>query len=318
MVSCFAHFGRWGGGGSWIWRQKFWLDSKRGGEGWWWKVAEGGMDMASSGMPLEKIKASMRATWMAGDFGMVAKTATGAAQEFVERLPLTPGMQVLDVACGTGNVALPLARAGAVVTGVDIATNLLLQARERAVAEGLAVRFGEGDAEALPYEDGAFDAVVSMFGAMFAPRPERVASELGRVLKPGGVVAMANWNAASFSGRMFKVSGMHAPPPPGLAPPMLWGDETVVRERLAEKFEEIRTKLIAIDFDLPVNAAGAVEFFRRYFGPTQVAFGRLDEAGQAKFAAALEELWAGANVADDPEERTLVRNEYLEVVARRR
>ena len=282
------------------------------------KVHKGEMAMASSGVPLEQVKASMRATWMAGDFGVVAKTVAGAAQEFAERLPIAPGMRVLDVACGTGNVALPLARAGAVVTGVDIATNLLVQGRERAVSEGLTVTFDEGDAEALPYADGAFDAVVTMFGAMFAPRPEVVARELGRVLKPGGVLAMANWNPASFSGRMFKVSSMHVPPPPGLAPPVLWGDEAVVRERLAGEFEEIRTRLIPIDFDLPVNAAGAVEFFRRYFGPTQMAFGRLDEAGQAKFAAALEELWAGANVAEDPEERTLVRNEYLEVVARRR
>jgi SAM-dependent methyltransferase len=274
--------------------------------------------MASSGLPMEQIKASMRATWMAGDFGVVAKTISGAAEKFVERLPIVPGMRVLDVACGTGNAALPLARMGAVVTGVDIATNLLVQGRERAAAEGLAVKFDEGDAEQLPYADGSFDAVVTMFGAMFAPRPEVVASELARVLKPGGLLAMANWNPASFTGRMFKVGSMHAPPPPGLVAPVLWGDEVTVRERLGEKFDAIRTELIPVDFDMPVNAAGAVAFFRKYFGPTQVAFGRLDEAGQAKFAEALEELWAGANVAENPEERTLVKNEYLEVVARRR
>jgi SAM-dependent methyltransferase len=274
--------------------------------------------MASSGIPMEQIKASMRATWMAGDFGVVAKTVEVAAEEFVKRLPITSGMKVLDVACGTGNVAIPAARKGAVVTGVDIATNLLEQGRERAAVEGLEVTFDEGDAEALPYADGAFDAVVTMFGAMFAPRPERVAAELARVLKPGGLLAMANWNPASFSGRMFKVGSMHVPPPPGLAPPVLWGDEATVRERLAEGFTEIRTELIPVDFDMPMNAAGAVAFFRRYFGPTQMAFARLDEAGQAKFAEALEELWAGANVAENPDERTLVRNEYLEVVARRR
>jgi len=274
--------------------------------------------MASSGPPMEQIKASMRATWMAGDFGVVAKTISGAAEKFVERLPIVPGMRVLDVACGTGNAALPLARMGAVVTGVDIATNLLVQGRERAAAEGLAVKFDEGDAEQLPYADGSFDAVVTMFGAMFAPRPEVVASELARVLKPGGLLAMANWNPASFTGKMFKVGSMHAPPPPGLVAPVLWGDEVTVRGRLGEKFDAIRTELIPVDFDMPVNAAGAVAFFRKYFGPTQMAFGRLDEAGQAKFAEALEELWAGANVAENPGERTLVKNEYLEVVARRR
>jgi SAM-dependent methyltransferase len=269
-------------------------------------------------MPMEQIKASMRATWMAGDFGVVAKTIAKAAEEFVRRLPITPGMQVLDVACGTGNTAIPAARLGAVVTGVDIAANLLVQARERAAVEGLMATFDEGDAEQLPYADASFDAVVTMFGAMFAPRPELVAAELARVLKPGGVLAMANWNPASFSGKMFKVSSMHVPPPPGLTPPVLWGDEGVVGERLAAKFDEIRVQLIPIDFDLPVSPAGAVAFFRKYFGPTQMAFARLDEVGQAKFAEALETLWSSANVADDPTEHTLVRNEYLEVVARRR
>ena len=282
------------------------------------KTIQGDVLMASSGMPLEQIKAGMRAAWMAGDFGMVAKTVAGAAQEFVERLPIAPGSHVLDVACGTGNVALPLARAGAVVTGVDIATNLLVQGRERAVAEGLPVKFDEGDAEALPYADGSFDAVVTMFGAMFAPRPEVVAKELARVLKPGGLLAMANWNPTSFSGKMFKLGAQHAPPPPGLAPPILWGDDATVRTRLEEDFRGIQTELIPIDFDMPMNAEGAVEFFRKYFGPTQMAFARLDEAGQAKFAEALEELWSGANVSEDPTERTLVRNEYLQVVARRK
>jgi SAM-dependent methyltransferase len=274
--------------------------------------------MASCGMPMEQIKASMRASWMAGDFGVVAKTVAKAAEEFVQRLPITAGMRVLDVACGTGNTAIPEARLGAAVTGVDIASNLLMQARERAAAEGVAVMFDEGDAEQLPYADASFDAVVTMFGAMFAPRPEMVAAEFARVLKPGGMLAMANWNPGSFSGKMFKVGSMHVPPPPGLAPPVLWGDDGVVRERLAANFDEIRTELIPIDFDMPVDPAGAVAFFRKYFGPTQMAFAQLDEEGQARFTEDMEALWAGANVAEDPAEHTLVRNEYLEVVARRR
>jgi SAM-dependent methyltransferase len=204
-----------------------------------------------------------------------------------------------------------------VVTGVDIAENLLVQARERAAAEGLTVSFDEGDAEALPYPAASFDVVVSMFGAMFAPRPELVASELGRVLKPGGRLAMANWNPQSFSGRMFKVGAQHVPPPPGIAPPVLWGDEATVRARLAPYFGEIETKLIGIDFDMATNPAGAVAFFREYFGPTKVAFERLDEAGKAAFAGDLERLWAGANVAEETG-RTLVKNEYLEVRGVRR
>ena len=271
--------------------------------------------MFAQPVDIGKIKESMRATWMAGDFGVVAKTIAGGAEAFIGRLPIVPGMRVLDVACGTGNTAIPAARLGAQVTGVDIASNLIEQARERAVTEGVVATFDEGDAEQLPYEDGSFDAVVTMFGAMFAPRYKLVASEMARVLKPGGLLAMANWNPASFSGQMFRVGGKHVPPPAGIAPPVLWGDEAAVLERLEPHFSEIRTELIPIDFDLPTNAAGAVAFFRKYFGPTQMAFSRLDEEGQAAFAADLEALWAGANVAEDRENRVLIRNEYLQVTA---
>lgn len=274
--------------------------------------------MSTAVPAMEQIKASMRAAWMAGDFGVVAKTISGSAEGFAARLGIAAGARVLDVACGTGNVAVPLARAGCVVTGVDIAPNLLVQARERAAAEELRVHFDEGDAEQLPYADGSFDAVVTMFGAMFAPRPEMVVTEFARVLRPGGLLAMANWNPESFSGQMFRVSANHVPPAPGLQPPVLWGDDTTARARLEANFAEVRTELIPVMFDLPMNPAGAVQFFRRYFGPTQVAFGRLDDAGQARLAEDLEALWAGANVAENPAERTLVRNEYREVTARRR
>ena len=266
-------------------------------------------------LALQQLKARMRASWMAGDFGVVAKTIARGAEIFITRLGLPPGSLVLDVACGTGNLAIPLARQGCTVTGLDIAPNLLKQARERAAAENLTITFDEGDAEQLPYANASFDAVVSMFGAMFAPRPDVVASELARVLKPGGQLAMANWNPASFSGEMFQVSNRHVPPPPGLPAPVLWGDETHVRQRLAPFFEEIETELIAIDFDMPTNAAGAVAFFRKYFGPTQMAFQRLDEAGQSALTADLEALWAGANIAPEPENHLLVPNEYLRVTA---
>jgi len=266
---------------------------------------------------MDQIKASMRATWIAGDFGVVAKTIAAGAEAFVQRLPSPAGLRVLDVACGTGNLAIPLARLGASVVGVDIAPNLIVQARERAAAESLAATFDEGDAEQLPYADASFDMVVTMFGAMFAPRPEIVAGELARVLKPGGLLAMANWNPASFSGQMFKVGGQHAPPPPGIPPPVLWGDGDTVRQRLAPYFTGVRTELVPIDFDLPTSPAGAVAFFRQYFGPTQVAFNRLDSAGQAAFAGDLEQLWSSANVAPDPATHTLVRNQYLQVTATR-
>jgi hypothetical protein len=153
---------------------------------------------------------------------------------------------------------------------------------------------------------------------MFAPRYKLVASEMARVLKPGGWLAMANWNPASFSGRMFRVSSKFVPPHAGIAPPVLWGDEATVRERLEPHFEEIQTELVPVDFDMPVSPTGAVAFFRKYFGPTQVAFSRLDEEGQAAMQAELVALWTEANVADTPETRTLIRNEYLKVTGRRR
>lgn len=274
--------------------------------------------MQNQAPSIEAIKSSMRATWIAGDFGVIAKTISGAGAAFIDRLRVPAGASVLDVATGTGNLAIPLAHGGAVVTGVDIAPNLLEQARERAAAEGVEAQFDEGDAEALPYPDASFDVVVSMFGAMFAPRPELVAAELARVLKPHSMLAMANWNPASFSGKMFKVGSQYVPPPPGVAPPVLWGDEATLRARLASDFDEIETELVPVDFDLPMSVPDVVRFFRRYFGPTQMAYNKLDEPGQAAMTADLEALWGGANVADDPSVRTLVRNEYLKVTARRK
>jgi SAM-dependent methyltransferase len=267
--------------------------------------------------PIEQIKAAMRSTWMAGDFGVVAKTISAGADAFIARLAIPAGSRVLDVACGTGNTAIPLAQRGCVVTGVDIAPNLLVQARERAAQEGLTITFDEGDAEQLPYPDASFDAVVTMFGAMFAPRPELVASELARVLKPGGLLAMANWNPASFTGDMFRLGSKHVPPPPGLLPPVLWGDDATVRQRLAPHFAHIQTELIPIDFDMPTSPAGAVAFFRQYFGPTKMAFSRLDEPGQAAMATDLEALWSSANTSPNPATHTLVHNQYLQVTANR-
>jgi 2-polyprenyl-3-methyl-5-hydroxy-6-metoxy-1,4-benzoquinol methylase len=266
--------------------------------------------------PIAQIKASMRTAWMAGDFGVVAKQNIRAAEQFARRLSIPAGARVLDVACGTGNVAIPLARQGCIVTGVDIAPNLLVQGRQRAADEDLEITFKEGDAEQLPYPDASFDAVVSMWGAMFAPRPELVAAECARVLVPGGLLAMANWNPASFSGRMFQVNARHLPPPPGVPPPVLWGDEPIVHERLASAFTSIQTQIIQIEIDLPMTPPEVVAFFRTWFGPTQMAFARLDPAGRQALTADLENLYASANVSPDPT-RTLIANEYLQVLATR-
>ena len=271
--------------------------------------------MAATITETESLKARLKATWMAGDFGVIAKATQPGADDFIARLGIAPGTAVLDVACGSGNLAIPAARAGARVTGVDIATNLLEQARARAEADGLSIRFDEGDAESLPYPDASFDVVVSMFGAMFAPRPEQVAAELVRVCRPGGRIAMANWTPDGFIGRMFKIGGKHVPPPPNMPPPVKWGDEAAVRERLGEGIADLQLTRRMCPFKYPFPPAEVVESFRAYYGPTQRAFDALDADGQAALRSDLERLWAEHNRATDG--TTQVEGEYLEVIAKR-
>lgn len=268
--------------------------------------------MASLPEGFGELKQRLRAMWMAGDFGEIAKLNSQGAEDFIERLHLKPGTKLLDVACGTGNQSIPAARAGAEVIGLDIATNLLEQARQRAAAERLKIEFIEGDAEKLPYEAARFDVVVSMFGAMFAPRPEVVASELLRVCRPGGLIAMGNWTPNGFVGQMFKITARHAPPPPGMPAPSLWGDEKVVTERLGGKARLKMTRQHLL-FDYPFAPSAAVAFFRKYFGPTQTTFARLDEAGQKALAGDLTEHWARNNQGDP--DHTVIKAEYLEVHA---
>ena len=264
---------------------------------------------------IEPLKEKLKATWMAGDFGRIAEQISASGEEFIKRLDLKAGDRVLDVACGSGNLAIPAARTGATVTGVDIAPNLLEQARERAKSEGLTVQFDEGDAEQLPYEDAAFDVVVTMYGAMFAPRPELVAAELVRVCRPGGRIAMANWTPAGFIGQMFKTTGKHVPPPPSMPSPVLWGDEQKVRERLSDGVSDLQLTPRMCAFNFKFSPAEVVEFFRSYYGPTQRAFATLDEAGQKALREDLVQLWSDNNQAKDGS--THVEGEYLEVVATR-
>lgn len=264
---------------------------------------------------MEALKSKLRATWIAGDFGEIAKSIETGAEEFVARLDLKPDMQVLDVACGTGNLAIPAATTGATVTGVDIAPNLIESAIARAAAEGVEAKFDVGDAEDLPYDDASFDIVMTMFGAMFAPRPDVTAAELIRVCKPGGLIAMANWTPEAFTGQMFKTNAKHVPPPPNMPSPILWGTEDKVRERLADGIADLKMTRRKITFNYPFGPAEVVEHFRKYFGPTQKAFESLDAEGQAALRADLEELWTVNNQATDG--TTLVESEYLEVCARK-
>jgi SAM-dependent methyltransferase len=260
---------------------------------------------------METLKSRLKVTWMSGDFDKIAKIIQPGAEEFIERLALPPGARVLDVACGSGNLSLPAARAGAIVTGIDIAPNLIETARLRTLAEGLKIKFDEGDAEQLPYADASFDVVVSMFGAMFAPQPGLAAAELLRVCRPGGRIAMANWTPAGFIGQMFKTTAAHTPPP-NIPSPLLWGDENTVRERLRSDFADIRLTRRMISFRLPMTPEQTVDYFRVWYGPTLRAFAALDEDGQAALRRDLTRLWSEHNRATGG--TTHVEAEYLEVL----
>lgn len=263
---------------------------------------------------LESLKTKLRSVWIAGDFGQIAKSIEDGAAEFVERLNLqADGRTVLDVACGTGNLALPAARLGARVTGIDIAPNLIEQARVNAEAENLQIRFDVGDAENMPYEDASFDAVITMFGAMFAPRPDVTAAELKRVCRSEGLIAMANWTPTGFTGQMFKTGAKYVAPPANMPAPVLWGDEATVRERFADGVADLKMTRRKIMFVFPFSPNEVVEHFRKYFGPTNTVFAILDAERQAALRRDLEELWTANNQATDG--TTRVESEYLEVVA---
>ncbi|HET9467677.1 MAG TPA: class I SAM-dependent methyltransferase [Vicinamibacterales bacterium] len=254
----------------------------------------------------------VRATWTDGDFGRIAPSFENGAATFITRLGLTGRDDVLDVACGTGNTALPAARTGARVTAIDIAPNLLEQLGSRAVREALALDIHEGNCEALPFEGDRFDTVITMYGAMFAARPERAAAELLRVCRAGGKVAMANWTRTGFIGKMLKTTVAFVPAPSDVPSPLLWGDPEVVQERLAGA-ASLTVNRRMMPFQFPVSPSGVVQLFRDYYGPTKRAFERLDVAQQAAFHASLTELWSEHNQATDGS--TYVESEYLEVVA---
>ena len=264
---------------------------------------------------LLELKQALRDTWMAGDFGQIARYMEEEAESFVECLGVLAGMKVLDVACGTGNVAVPAARKGAQVVGIDIAPNLLEQARQRVEGESLQATFEEGDAEQLPYPDGYFDVVVSMFGAMFAPRPEQVASELVRVCRRGGKIAMANWTPEGAAGEMFRLRERYLPSPAGIPAPALWGDESVVRDRLSAHGVHVETARRTFIYELPFSPSEVVQLFREYFGPTKIAFSRLDATSQIAYAEDLERLWSERNEKENG--KTLMQNEYLKVIGMR-
>lgn len=267
---------------------------------------------ANAPIDLPALKARLKATWMDGNYDYFSRFMESSAVEFLDRLDPKPGISLLDVACGSGQLALLAARRGARVTGVDIASNAIAAARGRAAADGLDAQFDEGDAEALPYADASFDLVTTLYGAMFAPRPALVASELLRVCRPGGTVAMANWTKEGFIGDMFKTIARFIAPP-GMPSPVLWGDESTVRQRFGAGVSSLQLTRVNYRFDYPFGPAEVVEFFREHYGPTTQAFAKLGDAERTALRADLVELWSSQNQSSTPD-RTVVDGEYLQVV----
>src|SRR3954451_1819815 len=244
------------------------------------------MTIAATQPDLAALKAKQQVTWSSGDFSVVASRIVLVSEQLAESADLRAGSQVLDVACGNGNATLAAARSGAQVIGVDYVPALLEDGRARAVAEGLDVEFRLGDAEELPVGDASVDAVLSVFGTMFAPDHQQTADEVVRVTRPGGTVGLASWTPDGFIGQMFKVITAHVPGPPGVRSPLLWGTE----KHLAELFGDAVTDVRSVERTCTWRYRSAdelVAFFRRWYGPTLKAFEALDEPGRTALAADL-------------------------------
>lgn len=256
--------------------------------------------------PFEQFKAAQRAGW--AHFAPLQIFTTIPAGRLVEHAGVRPGMRVLDVACGTGVVAVTAARAGAQVTGLDLTPELLREARANAQIAGVTIEWHEGDVEHLPFEASTFDIVLSQFGHMFAPRPDVATAEMLRVLKPGGTIAFSTWPPELFIGRMFRLVSEFLPPPPaGVAPPPQWGDPTIIRERLGAAVRDIV-------FDRERMAAPALslghfrEMTERTAGPVLKLVEGLSASDPAKLAAFRAAYDALSALYYD---RNAVRQDYL-------
>ena len=273
-------------------------------------------DRAPPGAPvdLQALKAQQRGAWSSGDYAVVGTTLQIVGETLCEALDLRSGQRVLDVAAGNGNASLAAARRWCEVVATDYVPALLDRARERASAERLQMQFQEADAEALPFPDASFDAVVSTFGVMFVADHERAAAELLRVCRPGGKIGLANWTPDGFIGQLFKTIGKHRPPPAGAKSPALWG----TRLRLAELFEGKARSIKAAERHFVFRYRSPehwLEIFRNFYGPTLKAFAALDAPAQAALERDLLALIDRFNQSGD--NTMVVPGEYLEVVITR-
>jgi SAM-dependent methyltransferase len=259
------------------------------------------------------IKARQRATWASGDYSAVATTLPLISERLVDAADLHAGWRVLDVAGGSGNAALAAARAGCEVVCTDYVPELLIRARERAQAERLAIEIREADAEDLPFEDASFDAVLSAIGVMFTADHEKAASELLRVCRPGGTIALASWTPDSFVAEMFRAVAAHVSPPPGAPAPTRWGSKEELTSLLGEGVSAIAHQRLLHTFRFR-SADHFVDFFRDNYGPTHRAFAALDPEGQKELRADLVALIEQSNRLTG-ETAVAIPGAYLESVA---
>nr|WP_314445883.1 class I SAM-dependent methyltransferase [uncultured Sphingomonas sp.] len=262
-----------------------------------------------------------KALWEKGDFTRIAEAMRQSGAELVDRIGVRPGERVLDLGCGDGTTALPAAERGANVLGVDIAANLVSAGNRRAEVVGLAnCRFQEGDASDLAgIADATFDRVVTVFGAMFAPRPEDVTKEMARVTRPGGTITMGNWipGDPTLVAQILKTSAAYSPPPPeGFVSPMLWGQEEHVRVRFAAAgIENVACERDSFVFRHQGSPADFVAHFRDYYGPTMNAFAAARDNGRAEeLERELVDLFERQNQSGDPR-RTEIPATFLRVTA---
>ena len=269
------------------------------------------MPMTETMLDLAGLKARQHGAWSAGDYAVVGSTLQIVGEQLCEALDLRPGQRVLDVAAGNGNVSLAAARRWCEVTSTDFVPALLARGQARATADGFNIAFREADAEALPFADASFDAVVSTYGVMFTPDQEKAAAEMLRVCRPGGKIGLANWTPQGFVGQMFRILGQHLPPPAGAKSPALWG----TCERLAELFGTGAGSIQAEPRNFMFRYRSPAHFlavFTTYYRPIVKALAALEKEQRQSLLADLEGLISRLNRACDGV--MVVPGEYLEVV----
>ena len=273
-------------------------------------------DMTADAGPIDYRAATQtqQATWSKGDFHEIARQNVVMAEALCTALDPRAGQRVLDVGCGSGTAALVVARRYCEVTGIDYVPALIDRARQRARAEGFAVDFRVADAQELPFADGTFDAVLSVYGVQFAPDQERAAQELLRVCRPGGRIGLASPMPEGWSGDWFATHGRYAPPPPGLRPPLRWGTEEGVSKLLGQGARSIESRPLRV-LQYYRSIAHAVEVFSTYFGPTLRALETLDEDTQQQFREDLEAVFTRYNRAADG--TAVIENTYLQTIVTR-